>query len=195
MTSEGLTARAARVGRCERGGGLRWLLVGLILAAPLLALATSCRTTQSDPQRPGFRVRPGVAFEILSDAPGLPVLDLRQPEEFEGDLGHLRRARNVPLEELPDRLPELAWLQERTFLIYCRAEDACSEEAVRFFLAQGFKDVVLLEGGIEAWLNDGFGTVVGLDGQKAETRMPAESGLPVPTGKSIGDPRHLPEPP
>lgn len=194
MTSEGLAAMTATAERSARGRGLRWLLVGLILAAPLFALATSCRTTQSDPQRPGFRVRPGVAFEILSDAPSLAVLDLRRPDEYEGELGHLRRARNVPLEELPDRLPELAWLQDRTFLIYCRAGDECSEVAVRFFLAQGFNDVVLLEGGIEAWLNDGFDTV-GLEGRKAETNVPAESGLTVPVGKSIGDPRHLPEPP
>lgn len=202
-----------------------------LLALPLVgALAAGCRSTQSDPQRPGLRVRPGVAFEMAADAPGMPILDLRRPDEFDGPLGHLQRAYNLPLEELPQRLPEIRWLQERTFLVYCRgttskagtaegteAEDVgdgaegvdgadgvdraadgganCGEEAIRFFLAQGFQDAVLLEGGIEAWLRDGF-AIVGGGAQGGETSLPEDSGLRVPEdARSIGDPRHLPEPP
>lgn len=195
-----------------------------LLALPLVgALAAGCRSTQSDPQRPGLRVRPGVAFEMAADAPGMPILDLRRPDEFDGPLGHLQRAYNLPLEELPQRLPEIRWLRERTFLVYCHSTTGdnegavaadegegdggdgadggadrganCGEEAIRFFLAQGFQDAVLLEGGIEAWLRDGFATV-GRGAQGTEAGLPEDSGLRVPEdARSIGDPRHLPEPP
>lgn len=189
------------------------LFLGALFVVALGLGAAGCRSTQSDPNRPGFRVRPGVAFEMAADAPGMPILDLRRPDEFDGPQGHLQRAYNLPLEELPRRLPEFRWLRERTFLIYCRGRvetgegeagptgeagegpGECGETAIRFFLAQGFNDAVLLEGGIEAWLEDGFATVVqGAPGPG--TTLPEDSGLRVPEdAKSIGDPRHLPEPP
>lgn len=205
----------------------------LLAFGALVLLLPACRTTQSDPDRPGFRVRPGVAFEMAVDAPDMPILDLRRPDEFDGPLGHLQRARNVPLEQLPQRLSELRWLQGVTFLVYCRGwneadgdvlrpgvespQDSipgdasheetdpetgpetdvgqCGERAIRFFLAQGFYDAVLLEGGIEAWLDDGFSTV-GRGAQGPEVQIPEDDGLRLPgDAKSIGDPRYLPEPP
>jgi rhodanese-related sulfurtransferase len=231
--------------RSVRGRVGTLALVVVLLAVGLLAVG--CRSIQSDPRRPGLRVRPGVAFEMVADAPDMPILDLRRPDEFDGALGHLQRAHNLPLEELPHRLPEIRWLRERTFLIYCRgrtgpqdeeAGDAevedgaieegtaeeeatgeeaigeeateeqatgeeaagdeevdCGEQAIRFFLAQGFVDAVLLDGGIEAWLKDGFATV-GRDAQGPQMGLSEDSGLRLPEdSKSIGDPRHLPKPP
>lgn len=232
----------------------RALLSLLSLLAVATVLAAGCRSTQSDPERPGFRVRPGVAFEMAIDAPDMPVLDLRRPDEFDGPLGHLPRAWNVPLEELPRRLAEIRWLRGVTFLVYCRgygweapaltetaeptvqsaegfhlgtaegsdpgsdteprmkletptpedpeAEtveptelDPCGEDAIRFLLSQGFEDAVLLEGGIAAWLDDGYATV-GRGAQGPEMDLPEDPGLRVPPGaRSIGDPRYLPEPP
>lgn len=178
---------------------------GAMALLGMSCLLGACRTMQSDPQRPGFRVRPGVAFEMAVDAPDMPILDLRRPDEFDGPLGHLQRAQNVPLDELSRRLPEIRWLRGVTFLIYCRgwseveageaSVDECGEEAIRFFLGQGFFDAVLLEGGIEAWLDRGFSTV-GRGAQGPEMAIPVDDGLRVPKdAKSIGDPRYLPEPP
>ena len=48
------------------------------------------------------------------------VLDVRPPEEFEA--GHLPGAVNIPLEELKERLPELA--QDREVIAYCRGPTA-----------------------------------------------------------------------
>jgi len=197
----GDAGKVARPGRGSRA------LVGALTLLAIGILAAGCRSIQSDPQRPGLRVRPGVAFEMVADAPGMLIFDLRRPDEFDGPQGHLQRAHNLPLEELPQRLPEIRWLRERTFLIYCRGptgqgeEDAgegsedCGEEAIRFFLGQRFDDVVLLDGGIEAWLEDGFATV-GHGAQGPDMAFPEDPGMRVPEdARSIGDPRHLPEPP
>lgn len=198
----GDTGKFARPGRGSRA------LVGVLTLLAIGILAASCRSTQSDPRRPGLRVRPGVAFEMAADAPGMLIFDLRRPDEFDGPRGHLQRAHNLPLEELPQRLSEIRWLRQRTFLIYCRGgigpegdeageeeTEDCGEEAIRFFLAQGFDDVVLLDGGIEAWLEDGFATV-GHSGQGPDMTLPEDPGMRVPEdARSIGDPRHLPEPP
>jgi rhodanese-related sulfurtransferase len=162
----------------------------------LLALALAslgCRTTTSRLESPGFRVRPAVAFEMLSDAPAMPVLDLRTPEEFVGALGHLARAKNVPLEELEGEVPHLDYLKDLTFLIYCRGWDDCGEQAMRVLLSHGFVDVVLMEGGLEAWLRDGFGTVGG-DGRPMP--LPGDPGLRIPTKVPGRSPRtHVPDPP
>ena len=40
------------------------------------------------------------------------LVDVRTAAEFTGDLGHIAQARNIPLEELPDRLVELEALRD-----------------------------------------------------------------------------------
>lgn len=106
------------------------------------------------------QVRPPVAFEMLRDAPSTPVLDLRTAEEFTDEQGHIKGARNLPLDELPERLEQLAPLKDRTFLVYCGSE-ACGEQALRTLLEAGYEEAILMNGGIEAWMADGFGTVTG----------------------------------
>lgn len=148
-----------------------------------------CRTTMSDAESPGLRVLPAVAFEMMADAPAMPVIDLRTEEEFAGELGRLARAVNVPLEVFERRMEELAYLREITFLVYCRGWDDCGERAMRMLVGNGFEDAVLMDGGIEAWLRDGFGTV-------DADMLPADPGLRIPLAVPGGGDRDLlPEPP
>lgn len=134
--------------------------------ALVLALALSvagCRSVRGGDgeKRVAFsRVRPPVAFEMLRDNPGLPVLDLRSRFEFTGPIGHVRGARNVPLDELDDRLAELLPLKDRTFLVYCGHDD-CGARALERLIQAGFEEAILMDGGIDAWVMDGFGTVTG----------------------------------
>ena len=135
-----------------------------LLAASLLALVAlsaltglSCRSLREN-GGPFRRVRPPVAFEMILDTPDLPILDLRPVEDYHGPLGHLEGARSFPLADLPRRYLEILELREETFLVYCQA-DECAEEAMAFFDAHGFEDAMLLDGGIEAWIGDGFQTV------------------------------------
>ena len=135
-------------------------------AAAVLTLA-ACSAARSGPAReaPIRRVDADVAFEILRDNPGVPVLDLREPEEFGGEPGQIRGARNVPLADLNRHIEELAGLREvvpvrdATLLVYCRERDACGEEGVRRLRAAGYRNALLLEGGIEAWVRAGYGVL------------------------------------
>jgi rhodanese-related sulfurtransferase len=101
----------------------------------------------------------------MRDNPGLPVIDLREPEEFAGEPGQIRGARNAPLADLGRHLEELAFVRalapvrDSTLLVYCREHDACGEEGVRRLRAAGFHNVLLLDGGIEAWIRAGYGVL------------------------------------
>src|SRR5947208_1617462 len=56
---------------------------------------------------PGW-VEPAVLRRWLAGEGAPIVVDVRGPDEFEGPLGHIDGARNVPLAELPASIPELA---------------------------------------------------------------------------------------
>ena len=143
----------------------------------LLAAAGACRSTRGE--RPPFRVvSPAVAYEIVRDSPDVLILDLRTPAEFLGDTGHVYRAKNIPLERLSFRLDELSLYRDDTFLVYCR-EDGCGEEGMAILLSSGFSDAVLIDGGIDRWIRDGFRTVLpaAIAGQR---RGDADDGTPAP---------------
>lgn len=135
----------------------------LLVALPALLLASGCRSVgggDGQRSRPFSKVRPPVAFEMLRDNPGLPILDLRSRFEFTGPVGHVKGARSIPLEDLQERLPALTPLKDRTFLVYCGHDD-CGEEGLEILIAAGFREAILMDGGIDAWVMDGFGTVTG----------------------------------
>ena len=58
-------------------------------------------------QRPK-RVKPAQLHQQLAKDASPIILDVRNPEEFNGELGHISGAMLIPLAELKDRLSELA---------------------------------------------------------------------------------------
>jgi rhodanese-related sulfurtransferase len=132
----------------------------LTLALLGLLLLAGCRMFQRRERPPFRKVRPPVAFEILRDSPDVLTLDLRSPREFLGDTGHIYRARNIPLDKLSERLPELTLFRDDTFLVYCRGNDMCGEEGMAILVSSGYEDAILIEGGIDGWIEDGFKTVL-----------------------------------
>ena len=98
-----------------------WVLVLLVLVG-----STGCKTRESAQREAVFRrVTAPVAFEMMHDFPGLPVLDLRPAEDFHGPAGHIRGALNAPMAALPELIRDLSFLREETFLIYC-SRDECA---------------------------------------------------------------------
>jgi sulfur dioxygenase len=95
-----------------------------------------------------------VSAEQLADAlaskhPPL-VLDVRQPEELLGELGHIARATAIPVGELPKRLGELAGQEGMPLVTVCRSGGR-SATAAAILTVAGFKDVRSLEGGMRRW--------------------------------------------
>ena len=83
------------------------------------------------------------------------VLDVREPEEFTGDIGHIEGSLLVPLDALARRLPKLAHYVDRDVVVICRA-GARSATAAAILSRAGFHRVKNLSGGMLAWVAQGL---------------------------------------
>jgi rhodanese-related sulfurtransferase len=83
------------------------------------------------------------------------VLDVRERDEFDGELGHIPGALLVPLRELPQRAGELAAHKERSIVIVCRS-GVRSTTAAAILTGLGFESVSNLSGGMLEWHQRGF---------------------------------------
>jgi sulfur dioxygenase len=83
------------------------------------------------------------------------ILDVREPEEFSGSLGHLPGALLIPLGELSQRLAELEPHRARAVVTVCRSGNR-SIAAAALLLDAGFADVASMAGGTEAWQRSGY---------------------------------------
>lgn len=77
------------------------------------------------------------------------ILDVRGPDEFEGPLGHIEGARNVPLPELPGRIPEIG--RETGPIVVVCLTDKRSAQAAAALAEAGIREVAVLRGGMRAW--------------------------------------------
>jgi rhodanese-related sulfurtransferase len=77
------------------------------------------------------------------------ILDVRGPDEFDGPLGHIDGARNVPLPELPRHIPQIG--QETGPVIVVCLTDKRSSQAAALLAGSGVRDVAVLRGGMRAW--------------------------------------------
>ncbi len=130
------------------------------MLAPVLLVLAGCGGRNAEPELlHGInRVRPAVAFEIQRDSPDVLILDLRRAQDFDGPLGHIEGAVNIPLAELGGRLAGLQGQGRTAFLVYCH-DDACGAQGMRLLEDHGFPYGFLIEGGLEAWIAAGFETV------------------------------------
>ena len=78
------------------------------------------------------------------------LLDVREPEEFVGELGHIKGALHVPLDVLAHRLPKLAGYFGREVVVICRS-GARSATAGAILRQAGFAHVRNLGGGMLEW--------------------------------------------
>ena len=178
--------------------------IPLLVLLLVLLLPGGCSYLRPrDAQRQSYRkLSPPVAYELIRDNPDMLILDLRTPEEFNGETGHLRRAQNIPLEKLPYRLLEISSYRPETFLVYCRP-DPCGDQAIAVLLSSGFENAILMDGGIDAWIRAGFKTVLPVaaagrltQGQSPMRPLkPGEKARPVPEVETPELPPPPPPPP
>ena len=76
------------------------------------------------------------------------VLDVREPAEFDGPLGHIDGARLLPLGELAERADELP--RDQPIVAVCRAGGR-SAQATVILKRAGFTDLANLAGGMLRW--------------------------------------------
>jgi uncharacterized membrane protein YdjX (TVP38/TMEM64 family)/rhodanese-related sulfurtransferase len=80
----------------------------------------------------------------------LTIVDVRTADEFTGPLGHIARAVNIPVDELPARLVDLTPTPGRMIVVVCRT-DRRSARAAAVLRSAGLHPVAVLRGGMERW--------------------------------------------
>lgn len=80
------------------------------------------------------------------------MIDVRELDEFHGELGHVEGAELVPLHELDAHLP--SWDRSAPLLVVCRSGKRAAAACDRL-VADGFSNVYNLSGGMIAWNADG----------------------------------------
>jgi len=92
-----------------------------------------------------WEIDPHGLEEHLQD---VQILDVREPDEFKGPLGHIAGAILIPLGELAGRLGELK--RDRPIVTVCRAGSR-SAQAITILMQNGFTEVANLTGGMLRW--------------------------------------------
>jgi len=101
--------------------------------------------------RTGFKeISPAQVRELLKSQAPPVIIDVRTPEEFTGELGHIAGARLIPLPILSDSLLALSALKDNTLIIVCRSGRR-SAIAAEMLAKEGFKDINNLKGGMISW--------------------------------------------
>lgn len=76
------------------------------------------------------------------------LIDVRQPDEFSGELGHIPGAQLIVLDTLPERLHQIP--KDQTVVFVCKSGGR-SARATAFALQSGFSEVYNLKGGMLLW--------------------------------------------
>lgn len=125
----------------------------LLVTAVVVAMSFFARA-----QSPGFKnISPRAASDLLQRDTNVVVLDVRTPEEYRSETGHLPNASLIPVQELEFRADELGKAKDKTILVYCRSGHR-SARASDILSKKGFK-ILNLEGGILQWRKDSLAVV------------------------------------
>jgi rhodanese-related sulfurtransferase len=85
----------------------------------------------------------------LQEDPAPLIVDVRNPDEFYGPLGHIPNAVNVPLPTFQMSAAEYV-KQERPLVLVCQT-DRRSRIAASLIHQAGRRDILVLRGGMTAW--------------------------------------------
>lgn len=80
--------------------------------------------------------------------PAFRVIDVREPDEFAGELGNIPGSELVPLDTLDDT--SRGWRRDDPLLIVCRSGNRAAR-ACEQLVGAGFTRVFNLAGGMLAW--------------------------------------------
>jgi glyoxylase-like metal-dependent hydrolase (beta-lactamase superfamily II)/rhodanese-related sulfurtransferase len=101
------------------------------------------------PIEPNLAGIPEVAPEwLVAHASEVRIVDVREPDEYRGELGHVPGAELLPLSQVPGPLADTP--RDRPLVITCRSggRSAKATDALR---ALGFTKVASMRGGMLAW--------------------------------------------
>lgn len=86
--------------------------------------------------------------ELAGKAASVRIIDVRRPEEYTGELGHITGSSLIVLDTLPQRIDELP--KDETIVFVCRS-GARSARAAYFAMDHGLQNVFNMKGGMILW--------------------------------------------
>ena len=108
---------------------------------------------QSNPDFPGVvDITPEEVNEKLND---VVLIDVRRPDEYEGELGHIPNAELIVLDTIPQRSQDIP--KDKPVVLICRSGRR-SAQASQFLSEQGYDNTYNLFGGMILWNEKGFTT-------------------------------------
>ena len=93
------------------------------------------------------------------------LIDVREPSEFVGELGHIENASLVPLGTVENASAD--WNKKDVLLMICRSGRR-SGRATKALREAGFKAATNLTGGMIAWNKAGYPVTVELEEEEHE---------------------------
>jgi phage shock protein E len=127
-----------------------WLAAGALgLAWAVVAAATEDSTQSAE-------VTSMTAAELADQIPleqSPLILDVRSEKEYQE--GHIPGALNIPFDQLPERLSQLAEHKDAVIVVHCRSGKR-AEIAEKTLSEAGFTDVRDLEGHMDGWQSGGY---------------------------------------
>jgi sulfur dioxygenase len=96
------------------------------------------------------QIPPRALSDMLARQPPPLVIDVREDNEFRGNLGHIAGARLIPLRTLASEAAGLDPGKECRIVVVCRS-GVRSSTAAAILTSLGFDDVSNLKGGMLAW--------------------------------------------
>ena len=92
--------------------------------------------------------------KIINNGQDYIILDVRTPDEF--NEGHIKGAILIPVNELENRLDELA--ENKPIIVYCKSGGR-SRTAASILVENSFTRIYNMTGGILDWIDKGYPTV------------------------------------
>lgn len=101
---------------------------------------------KANPDNPGVEdIDPKELWEKRDQ---VAIIDVRRPEEFTGELGHIPGAKLIVLDTLPDHMDEIP--KDKTIVFVCRSGGR-SGRAVAFAHEEGLTSAYNMKGGMLLW--------------------------------------------
>jgi len=129
-----------------------WMVAVMVVAMPLIGVA--CGLGEQTPE--GYEnatVAHAHEHWLQGERSPIPfmLLDVRTPEEYAE--GHIKGAKLIPIQRLPERLAEVP--HDKRVYVYCRS-GARSARAAKLLAEHGYTNIENIKGGIVAWRDAGY---------------------------------------
>jgi rhodanese-related sulfurtransferase len=126
-----------------------FVLNNLLLFAALIAVLVMLIKAELEHQaNKGSFLSPSMAIRLMNNHSDALVLDVRTAADY--NKGHLKGAKNVPLNDLAASVEGLSDNKSKPVLVYCNSGNTVMR-AIKLLKKAGFEKVNNLDGGIAAW--------------------------------------------